>query len=251
MSVGPSITWEIPVALLAHVLLAATVAVGRCTSAEEPLFKPEETIQVALAGPPKNVTRMPQKAERAPDAPKAPDIPKAPDTPPPPNPSDMAFKTDQAPPVKGNPNADALQKARDELRRRQALDNLSAPIGTEDRLASNPDGSEDAGSEATSGIHDPELARWQIKAREAVSKNWHPLRSLCVANPKLEVLVAADLDANGNVKGPPTIKKKSGNTSFDEASRRAVEATGALPKLPPRFTDGLIATLKFTGKECQ
>lgn len=249
MPVGPSITWEIPVALLAHVALAATVAIGRCSSAEEPLFKPEDTIQVALSGPPKNVTRMPQKAERAPDAPKAPDVPQAPDAPPSTNASDMAFKTDKAPPVKGDPNA--LQKAKDELRRRQALDSLDAPVGQVDRLASNPDGSEDAGSQATSGVNDPELARWTAKARELVGENWHPLPSICAANPGLDMLVAVELDANGNIIGAPTIKKKSGNASFDEASRRAVEATGALPKLPARFTHGLTATLKFTGKECQ
>ena len=53
------------------------------------------------------------------------------------------------------------------------------------------------------------------------------------------------------VQGSASVKKPSGNTSFDEAARRAVESTGSLPKPPPRFTDGLIATLKFTGKECQ
>lgn len=251
MPVGPTISWEIPVALFAHVALAAVVTLARCSSSEEPLFKPQDTIQVALSGPPKNVTRMPQKAERAPEAPKAamadPTVP-----PPPPTASDMAFKTPDAPKTKGDPNADAKrQQAIDDLRRRAALDNLSAPIGKEDRLASNPDGSEDAGDEATSGISDPELARWQLKARDKVGENWHPLPSLCAANPGLEVIVAVDIDAAGNVEGAPAVKKKSGNGSFDEAGRRAVEATGALPKPPARFTNGLTATLRFTGKECQ
>ncbi|MDP2306839.1 MAG: energy transducer TonB [Pseudomonadota bacterium] len=251
MPVGPSITWEIPVALLAHVALAATVAVGRCSSSDEPLFKPEDTIQVALSGPPKNVTSMPQKAERAPDAPKAPDLPQAPDTPPPPNASDMALKTPDAPKVKGDPNAEKLQKAIDDLKRRAAMDNLTADVGKVDRLASSPDGSEDAGSHATSGVNDPELARWTAKAREQVGQNWHPLRSLCLSNPGLEVFISVDLDANGNVLGAPTIKKKSGNTSFDEAGRRAVEATGSLPKPPAKYADGLSASMQFTGKECQ
>ncbi|MDP2312527.1 MAG: TonB family protein [Pseudomonadota bacterium] len=252
MAAGPTITWEVPVALLAHVALFAIVMVARCSSSsEEPLFKPEDTIQVALSGPPKNVTRMPQKAERAPEAPKAAaSDPTA--QPPPPNPSDMAFKTPDAPKTKGDPNADALQKTRDELRMRQALDNLSAPVGEVDRLASNPDGVEgDEGTTATSGLNDPELARWQVKAREKVGVNWHPLRSICVADPTLAVLVAVDVDANGTPQGAPTIKTRSGNVSFDEAAKRAVEATGPLPKPPARFTDGLIATLKFTGKECQ
>lgn len=251
MAGGPSITWEVPAALFGHVFLAVFVMVARCSSpSDEPLFKPQDTIQVALAGPPKNVTRMPQKAERAPDAPKAAaSDPKAP--PPPPTNSDMKFETPDAPKTKGDPNADARQKAMDELRRRAAMQDLSADVGKEDRLASNPDGSAEAGSEATSGVNDPELARWTQKAREAVGKNWSPLRSICLANPGLQVLVAVDLDAAGNVQGSASVKKPSGNTSFDEAARRAVESTGSLPKPPPRFTDGLIATLKFTGKECQ
>ncbi len=247
MPVGPTITWEIPVALFAHVALATLVIVARCSSsAEEPLFKPQDTIQVALAGPPKNVTRMPQKAERAPDAPKAAMAdPTAPT--PPPNPSDMAFKTPDAPKTKGDPNADARQKAIDDLRRRAALDNLSAPVGKEDRLASNPDGSEDAGDEATSGIHDPALAKWQAAVKRSVEGNWHPLLATCQANPNLEVLVAVKVDAGGNPVEPPKVVQSSGNHSLDESARRAVESTGRLPAPPAGYN--VTATNRFKCKE--
>ena len=248
MPAGPAVTWEILVAVFGHAVLFAAVTLARCNlGSDEPLFKPENTIEVALSGPPKNVTRMPQKAERAPDAPKA---PAADPTAPPPNPNDMAFKTPDAPKSKGDPNAaDAMQKALADLKRRQALQDLSAPIGKEDRLASSPDGG-DAGDEASSGINDPELARWKAKAKAAVEPNWHPLRSICAANPNIKVSVTLDIDASGKLTDVPEVKAQSGNVSFDEAARRAVEKTGTLPAPPARFPDGIRATLNFIGKEC-
>jgi TonB family protein len=252
MPAGPSLTWELPLAAFAHAVMFAIVAVARCSSGEsEPLFKPQDTIQVALAGPPKNVTRMPQKAERAPDAPKAsaPDV-KAP--PPPPNASDMAFKTPDAPKTNGNPDAAAeMQKKLDELRRKQALQDLSAPLGKEDRAASSPDGSAEGGDQSSLGVNDPELARWQRKARDLVGKNWHPLPQICAANPGLATLVRVSIDAGGQQVEAAEVVQKSGNFSFDEAAKRAVEATPSLPALPEKYKDGLYATLRFTGKECQ
>lgn len=248
MPAGPAVTWEILVAVFGHVALFAAVTLARCNlGSDEPLFKPENTIEVALSGPPKNVTRMPQKAERAPDAPKA---PAADPLAPPPNPNDMAFKTPDAPKTKGDPNAaDAMQKALDDLKRRQALQDLSAPIGKEDRLASSPDGG-DAGDASSSGVNDPELARWKVKARDAVAANWSPLRSICAANPNIKVSVLIDIDARGGLTEAPEVKVRSGNVSFDEAARRAVEKTGTLPAPPGKFPDGIRATLDFTGKEC-
>ncbi len=248
MAAGPSLSWEIVVAGIGHVLLFSTVAIAKCSSSEEPLFKAEDTIQVALAGPPKNDTQMPQLAERAPTAPKA--APTPPTNQPPPNPSDLAFHTPDAPAPEGDPLADARQRAIDALRRQQALQDLSAPIGKEDRLASNPEGSEEAGTQATSGVNDPELARWVKACEAAVRPNWHPLPSICAANPRLEVIIQVDIDGEGRLTSRPDVRKSSGNLSFDEAARRAVESAGKLPKPPDRFADGMSATSRFNAKEC-
>lgn len=247
MPQGASLSWEIPLAAFGHAVIFAVVTLARCSGGEEPLFKPQETIQVALAGPPKNVTRMPQKAERAPDAPRAPDVPKAPDTPPPPNTSDMAFKTPDAPPTKGNPKADLMQKKLDELQRQRALQDLNAPVGTEDRAASNPDGSEEGGPEATAGINDPALAKWQAEVKRRVEANWHPLLATCQANPSLAVQVAVKIDATGAPTETPRVVKSSGNVSIDESARRAVEATGRLPAPPAGYN--VTATNSFKCKE--
>ncbi len=248
MPAGPALSWEIPVAAFGHAVLFAIVMVARCSSGEsEPLFKPQDTIQVALSGPPKNVTRMPQKAERAPDAPKA-SAPDAKAEPPPPNASDMAFKTPDAPKTKGDPNADARQKAIDELRRRQALQDLTAPVGKEDRLASNPDGAADStGSTATSGLNDPALARWAENAKRQIAANWHPLQR--DANLSVDVLI--EVDAAGNVTGTPKIKKPSGSVSFDESARRAAELTPKLGRLPEKYADGIAVTLTFEPKDAK
>lgn len=252
MAAGPALTWELPLAALGHAVLFAIVMVAKCSGgASEPLFKPQDTIQVALSGPPKNVTRMPQKAERAPDAARA-AAPDAKVEPPPPTASDMAFKTPEAPKTKGDPKADpdAMKKALDDLKRQQALADLSAPIGKENRAASSPDGGE-GGDTSSSGINDPELARWQLKARDAVGRNWHPLPQICAANPGLEVQVRVDIDPSGKQTAAPEVVKKSGNHSFDEAARRAAELTPQLPPPPAKFSEGIGATLRFTGKECQ
>jgi hypothetical protein len=243
MPAGPSLTWELPAAAFGHALLFAIVTIARCGSGgEEPLFKPQETIQVALSGAPKNVTRMPQKAERAPDAFRAPstDV-KAP--PPTPTNSDMAFQTPDAPKTKGDPNAEARQKAMDELRRRQALRDLTAPLGDEDRLASNPEGVEGgSGANASAGVNDPALARWAERAKQQISANWHPLQR----DPNLVVVLLIEVEASGRQSAAPKVRKSSGSVSFDETARRAAETTPNLGRLPEKFPDGLAVELTFT-----
>ena len=242
MPASPSLSWEILVAAFGHAVLAALVVLARCSSdGDEPLFKPQDTIQVALAGPPKNVTRMPQKAERAPDAPRAaaPDV-----TAPPPTPttSDMAFQTPDAPKTKGDPNADARQKAMDELRRRAALQDLTAPVGREDRLASSPDGGEVGGSSSQAGLNDPALARWAENAKRQIAANWSPIR----ADPNLVVILLIEVDASGRQTAAAKVRKSSGSVSFDESARRAAELTPQLGRVPEKFPDGLSVAITFT-----
>jgi colicin import membrane protein len=250
MAGAPAVSWEFFVAGIGHVLLFGVVAFAHCAEPDAPLFKPEDTLQVALAGPPKNDTRMPQKAERAPPPPKA-SAPDAPTPPPPPNPSDMAFKTPDAPKTKGDPTADAnRQRVLDDLRRRQAIQDLSAPEGREDRLASNPDGSADAGSSSTAGINDPALAKWITEAKRRITPNWHPLPSLLDARPKLVVIIGFEVGDDGRIAGAPEIKKSSGNRSYDESARRAVEMTVSVGKLPDKYAGSPIA-LTFSPEDAQ
>jgi len=242
------LSWEIPLSTFAHMVGFGLVAVvGQCTSAPAPLFKPEDVMIVEMSGAALLNSRMPQRAERTPDS-AAGEV--APSEAPPPNPDQMKFQTPDAPPAKGDPKADAeREKLINEMRKQAALKDLSAPLGTTDRAASSPEGSANPDGATSSGVHDPELARWVAKARQAVADHWHPLRATCLANPSLTTVIRAPVEADGRLSESPTIAQSSGNTSIDEAGRRAVESTGRLPPLPARFPDGLVGTIKFVCKE--
>ena len=239
-----SMTWEIPAAGLFHVALAGLALLTQCERESTPLFKADDVMMVEMAGPPKMTTRMPQKAERAPDVPKGSD---ASAQPPPPNPSYMAFCTPDAPEASGDPNA-ARQALIDKMRREQAIRDLSAPEGTVDRSATSPEGSDVAGESAQGGIHDPEVAKWIKEVDERVRGNWHPLLSICQTKRDLAVVVTVDVDATGKTTSDPTVRRSSANASLDGSALRAVEATPQLPAPPPRFTDGVTATITFPCK---
>lgn len=238
----PALLWEWPAALFAHgfVVLAVWIA-SYFGGPSEPLFKPEDVMVVSMSGPPKSDSRMVQKAERAPDALRGAAKPTT-DIPPP-NPSDMAFKTPEAQVNKGQQDA-AMQKIMDDLRREKLLKDLSAPLGTVDRAASDPAGSGD-GSTATSGVNDPETAKWIKKMEEKVAPNWHPLISTCQANPKLTVFVIVPMLPDGSIDGDLVIETSSGNSSLDQSALRAVQQTTNLPPPPAKFTSGVNGRVKF------
>ena len=245
----PALLIEWPAALFAHVfvgLMLFMVNLFPSCGNKEPLFKPEDVMEVSMSGPPKSDSRMVQKAERAPDAVKGSD---APVPPPPLNQSDMAFHTPDAPENKGQKDADvARQKIMDDLKRQELLKDLSAPIGTQNRAASDPNGSGD-GSTATSGINDPETAKWIKKMKEKVSPNWHPILSICQANPKLTVIIKVQMNADGTLAGDPSIGTSSGNGSLDQSALRAVQQTTNLPPPPAKFTDGVVGVTSFLCSE--
>ena len=143
--------------MFGHAGMFAVAVLGRCESRHEPLFRPEDVMTVEMAGPMAEVSRMPQKAERAPDpmtgSPNATELP-------PPNPSDMAFRTPDAPTTKG---IDAeRQKLIDDMRRRALLDGLDdAPVGEVDRL---PTGESGEGGPVQIWVNDPETAG-RVRAR--------------------------------------------------------------------------------------
>ncbi len=242
------LSWEIIVSTFFHMVAFGVVALsGQCTHTSAPLFAPEDVMVVEMSGPALLETRMPQKAERTPDAASGQDASALPE---PTNPDQMKFETPDAPKTKGDPKADAeREKLINEMRKAAALKDLSAPLGATDRAASSPDGSANPNGATSAGVNDPELARWVAKARQVTGDNWHPLRPTCLANPSLTTEITADVDGSGRITERPVIAKGSGNTSIDEAARRAVEMTGTLPPPPSRFPDGLKGTFKFVCKE--
>lgn len=243
-------SWEFMASAAVHVLAFAIVVLARCGAQDgAPLFKPEDVMVVEMSGPPANATRMPQKAERAPDPVAGAREPTVAE-PPPPKQSDMAFQTPDAKVAEGDPKAD-LERDRliADMRRRALLENLDAPVGTTDRAATSPEGTGDVGATASGGVRDPELARWVAECKRRVGANWHPLLAIVQQNPNLSVVVRVDVDASGQKTNTPEIAQPSGNASFDEAARRAVDMTPSLPPPPARFTEGVTATMKFDAKE--
>lgn len=246
---GQGLSWEIPLSVLVHAVgFVAMFVVGECSHAPEPLFKDDEFMVVEMAGPALMTTRLPQKAERAPDPSSG--APQAAVEPPPKNPSDLAFQTPDAKAPKGDPNADAKREALiNEMRRQAALRDLTAPLGTEDRLATSPEGSATDYGTGSGAIGDPELRKWVEKAREAAAPNWHPIPTLCQANPGLEVKILVQTDGSGRPTTAPEVWKKSGNSSFDESARRAIEQTGSLPPLPAKYAGGFRGPVTFSCKD--
>ncbi len=260
---------ELGVSVAIHLAFALAAAVlSNCEGTESPPSPVErvEVIMVEMSGPAAGQARMPQKAERAPRPPAGDPEP----TPAPPEPvpkvqSDMVLKTPEAPKKPGQPQKDPkvddkrredLQK---ELRRKQLMDELrDAPIGTEDRVAATSGGTAGAkgatsggtggGSATSTGVNDPELARWSEAARLKVQPNWTPIRAYCKAGRVARV--AVKVDASGNKSGKATIQQSSGDPGFDGAAVRAVESTARLPAPPARFPNGLTGVVEFRAEEC-
>ena len=230
----PALLLEWPAAFLGHIVVVLLVWGANLLSGmftPEPLFKPEDVMEVAMSGPPKSDSRMVQKAERAPDAARGSDAP----TPPPPTQSDMNFHTPDAPPDKGQKDADAArQKIMDDLKRQQVLKDLSAPIGTQNRAASDPNGSGD-GSGASEGIHDPELEKWERLVDEELKPIWKPVYS-CQASPKATVDVRVVIAADGSLTDTPAVAHASGNSNIDTSAVRAIQQAGKLPPLPAKYS---------------
>jgi TolA protein len=265
-----------------HVVLGvAVLSFGTCQGeAPAPLFRPDEIIMVEMAGPAQNLTRMPQKAERAPDSLPEPPVEAAAeaDAPEPPAPAaapdelvlrerkeeakkqkeaeDKARAEAKAAEAKASADAkakaDADKRRADldrEMRRRRLIEGLEdAPVGKVDRAASSPDGGEQATGVTGAGTQDPGLARWSDGARQRVQPNWTPLRATC--KPGLMTLILVGVDAQGKVVRAPTIHQPSGNTGFDQAALRAVNAATTLPAPPAKYAKGLNGLIQFSSKEC-
>jgi TonB family protein len=240
-------TWEFPVSIGFHGLLFLVLMLARCESTHAPLIPDQEIIMVELPGPARQTTAMPQKAERAPPPPSG--VQEAP--PPPPNQSELAIQTPEAPKEQGVPKEDPREKAKreallNELRRQQMIQDLNAPVGEENRAATSPDGNTDEGSTG-SGASENEKSKWAAEATKIVRANWHPLLSICQADPKLNVTIRVTVDGQGNQIKEPTVEKTSNNESLDGSALRAVEQSGKLPPTPD--PNGWAFGLRFNCKD--
>ena len=120
-----------------------------------------------------------------------------------------------------------------------------------DRQASSPDGTADP-ADASAGSGAPsnaELSKWAAAARRMINPNWHPIISICEANPSLSTTIRVSVDGNGKFLSDPTLKTGSGNSSLDGSALRAVQTTGQLPPTPASHPNGWDADLRFTCKE--
>ena len=221
-----------------------------------PLLQPENVIQAtAVTRLPKQTTRMTEKATRTPDPPppEAAPVPVPPPPPagapeappPPPRSSDMALQKESAQPKKGAPEqAPAPQDStadREALLREQRkaalLRDATAAIGTEDRVATDPNGVDPSEATIGSGVGaplDPALSRYIESIRAAVIPNWTPLPSMVAAHPEYQVVVQVSVSADGSL-GPPKVVKSSGDAGFDRSATNALLKTGRIPPPPARY----------------
>jgi outer membrane biosynthesis protein TonB len=233
---------EVVVATAGHVVAIVAVVLARCQSDAAPLFDPDDVMIVSMTGPLQETSRMPQKAERAPEVSRG---AAAAATPTPPTDSDMVENT---PDAAGDPSADARAQVLRDMERRSLLDDLDVPEGKVDRRATGANAG-DGSANVSDGIVDAELARWQKEARRRVAEHWHPLLSICRSQPELTTFVRVSVAGNGTTEGEVEVGVGSGNPSVDAAALRAVQAVPGLPPLPAKYADGVNATLKFVCKE--
>lgn len=217
-----------------HGLLVLMLVLSRsCGDPEDPLFDPDEVMQVQMVALPKAAGRLPDRASRAPrPAEGAREAP--------PKTSDMVFKTPEATPDKGQERAPPDTRREDLLARmrEQAHQDPTAPLGDADRMATDPDSTlspEEAFGGSGGGLPmDPELARYVADVRKLVLPNWAPLPRIVQENPDIFTVVEIRIEDDGTIRSPRVVRP-SGNASFDESCVRALQKTGRLPLPPARF----------------
>lgn len=247
------LSWEIGASVVLHAALFAGALIFRWEGEGRAPPRTQEVIMVELPGPAKSKTAVPQKAERAPTPPAGAPAPTP--APVPPRQSDLTFETPKAPPKQGQPKEDPkAAKVREEMlaemRRRQLLQDLDAPVGKEDRIKASPDGVSDPSQAGTGrAATTSEIAKWGAEARRRVNPNWHPIVAVCQQNPTLATTVQITINGSGMQTAPPRVSTPSGNASADSWAMEAVEATKQLPPPPPTFPDGWTIDLKFSCKE--
>lgn len=220
-------------------------------SPRKPLLDVDRSMEVSLVQL-KHTDTMPTRATVAPrpkgeSEPVA--VPKPAPTPPPVQ-SDLAYQTEEAPPApQGDPERDA---ALEEARRKALMDAALADAmeGSRDREATDPssDATESISTGGAGMRAPPELIKWKAGVEDLFRKNFKPLPTIVAANPGIQCEVNVDFDpASGRVTGYD-IHTTSGNSSYDAAAERAVQAVPSIPPPPAQFTDlvGSRLTITFT-----
>ncbi len=233
--------WDLLLSLLLHGTVVLFLLLGRgCIEDDQPLFDPDEIMQVQMVALPKARGRNPDRATRAPSPPPPAPVPEAampsPEPFAEPHPSNSETRPEEPP-----PKADSRDRRADvlrQLRRSELIKDIQAPLGDVDRSATDPN-STLSPEEAFAGLGtgapmDPDLARYQSQIRRIVLPNWTPLPRIIQDNPDLFTIVEVTLDADGKIE-KTRMARPSGNTSYDESCIRAVQKSGRLPLPPPKF----------------
>lgn len=212
--------------------------------APEPLFDPDDVIEVTAVVLPKSPTALPERAQRAP-RPAAPERPtpppEAPPEPPPQRVSDLAVPS-EAEPDPAPPQADPRAQMDDLLAELEPdmddlLQDLDADVGPTDRAASSPDGVEGAPASAVvgAGTADPELARYIAQLSALFLEHFRPLPAL--KGQGLRAVVLVQVDPGGKVTDV-AVQTGSGNPAWDRAAQAAAEDVGTVPLPPEKWRDG-------------
>jgi len=226
--------------VLVHGFLASLLAFAKiCAPETGPLLSPDEVMEVKMVALPRSESALPDRASRAPrpssGAPESSAPPLAPDQ--------KTIPSPDAERPEGQTltdHSDARQALMRDLRRKQLVDALSdAPVGPEDRSATDPDSpfsSDMVIGWGTGEMGDPELARYAVELRQTVTPHWSPLPRLLAEHPDLYATVGVILDDEGRVK-KAEIARSSGFSSYDESCLRAVRKAARLPLPPPKFAE--------------
>lgn len=205
-------------------MLAVSFLMSFLTPAPAPLIDPDDSMEVAVV----SMAKAPGLPQLAMHAPRASGAPVPSNVPPPPQVSDLAYRDPVNPEPKptGSPDDDVRrQELMDEMRRQDLLGSLDGPEGPEDRQATSPDGA-DGGSGTALGANDPYAAA----LRKAYDPVFQPLPALRGKGLVAKVLIKAD--ASGRVLAT-SLKKSSGNESWDRSAMAAAESLESIPPPPP------------------
>lgn len=146
--------------------------------------------------------------------------------------SDLSLHKPDAKPTKGDPDrAAAIDRALRDALMEEAL--ADASEGDKNVEATSPDSTSDESYNVHgNGRADPELAKYRKQIETLFKQNFHPLKSVVAANPKLRTVIIVRIDpTTGRVLGYD-IHRASGNESYDAKAVFAVESVPVVP-LPP------------------
>jgi len=220
-------------------LMLGVWAGGLIERSEDPLFKPEDVMEVAAVSVlPRSTTTVPQRRERTPDPVRGQDAPEAP--PVPPTSSEMVHETNKAK-SKGQTKAPNLRDTREKLlnkaRAQAILKDMTAAVGENNRTETDPDGvnpDEAILGPIGAGRLPPDLARWHNLCKQRLHANWTPLPSVIAAHPEFLTKVKVDFKASGATSNARVVRS-SGDVGYDRSAVLAFHKTGPLPPPPARY----------------